>query len=377
MKKILFVLCMIISVAYGQSYSPALHTVTNKALGIAQANPTDARSYYYDPSLFLYRPYQSTSEVLAYLNLSKYRTGQFSIIVNNGGTLNPDGTFSGGTFDEYWFKDGVANGDLVIKAAVVTTDTASWNTAYRKRPVSLAYDSTTNIISLTLGDGSILYDTLSALNPVSLYNGSSTVGDTLLVSSISGDTAWVKNIFAGRGLVGVKMGDSVLKINVDTALLGSSTMPFTGNLYFGGRKAGGGSGSSNVVLGNTAVFQSNTTGSDNIAIGASALAANTTGIQNAALGSFSLTETTTGGGNTANGYNSLRYMSRGRNNTAMGYRSGGFITGGSTTIDSVEYSVFIGADTRALRDSGTNEIVIGYNTTGRGSNTVSIGNTEI
>jgi hypothetical protein len=141
MKKLLFILLFLTSVAYGQTYAPNLHTVTNKALGIAQANPTDARSYYYDPSLFIYRPYQSTAEAIGYLNLPKYRTGQFSIFVNSGGTLNPDGTFSGGTILEYWFKDGVADGNLVIKAAVVTSDTSSWNTAFRKRPVSLIYDS--------------------------------------------------------------------------------------------------------------------------------------------------------------------------------------------------------------------------------------------
>jgi len=223
MKKILFIACMLLSFAYGQSYSPALHTVTNKALGIAQANPTDARSYYYDASLFKYRAYQSTSEVNAYLNLSEYRTGQFSIILNVGGTLNPDGTFSGGSYVEYWYKDGVADIDLVVKSSVSPSDTANWNTAYRKRLTSLVYDSATSIVTLTLGDGSTLSDTLSSDAIVVFTNGSFTVGDTLLVSNPAGDTAWVKNILGGSGILVVPMGDTVLKLNID-----SSTVP---NLY--------------------------------------------------------------------------------------------------------------------------------------------------
>jgi lysophospholipase L1-like esterase len=118
MKRLLILCSLFLSViiAGAQTYNPALHTVTNKALGIAQAVPTDARSYYYDANLFLYRPYQSTAEVLSYLNLSKYRIGHFPIIVNSG-TLQSGGTFTGGTVTKYWFKDGVTNSDLVAESA--------------------------------------------------------------------------------------------------------------------------------------------------------------------------------------------------------------------------------------------------------------------
>lgn len=117
MKKLilaLLFLALFIASRAQNTYNPSLSTVTNKALGIAQAAPTDARSYYYDPVWFLYRAYQNTAEVLGYLNLPKYRTGQFSIIINTGGILT-NGIITGGTNAEWWFKDGQLDANLVLK----------------------------------------------------------------------------------------------------------------------------------------------------------------------------------------------------------------------------------------------------------------------
>lgn len=86
------------------AYNPSLHTTTNKALGIAQANPTDARSYFSDG--ITYRPYASTAEVLSYLNTATFRAGSFSIYVSLAGVIH-----------EYWFKDGTADVNLVEKSA--------------------------------------------------------------------------------------------------------------------------------------------------------------------------------------------------------------------------------------------------------------------
>lgn len=93
-------------------YNPELHTTSNKSYGMGQAGPTDARSYYFDEGLYVYRPYQSTAEVLAYLDQPRYRTGHFPIIVNTGGTLNTDGTITGGTNFEMTFLNGTADTDL-------------------------------------------------------------------------------------------------------------------------------------------------------------------------------------------------------------------------------------------------------------------------
>lgn len=95
------------------AFSPSLHSLTGKSMGMSQATPTDARSYFFDETNFVYRPYQDEAEVLSYLNLAKYRTGNFYIFINDGGTLNGDGTFTGGTISTWTFKDGVTDPDLV------------------------------------------------------------------------------------------------------------------------------------------------------------------------------------------------------------------------------------------------------------------------
>lgn len=118
MKKYLgFLLCLVSTFAFGQatynpSYTP-LFTVASKPYGISQAAPVDGRSYKADSINFLWRPYHGTSEVLSYLNIAKYRTGQFPIMVNAGGTLNNNGTFTGGIIQMYWFRNGTADSNLV------------------------------------------------------------------------------------------------------------------------------------------------------------------------------------------------------------------------------------------------------------------------
>jgi len=69
-------------------------------------------------------------------------------------------------------------------------------------------------------------------------------------------------------------------------------------------------------------------------------------------------------------------ISTGNNNTALGYNAGRYIDGGGNNTDS-DNSVFIGYDSRPLADAQTNQIVIGYDAIGLGSNTVVLGNSSI
>jgi hypothetical protein len=135
-------------------------------------------------------------------------------------------------------------------------------------------------------------------------------------------------------------------------------------------------GGKNTAIGHNALY-SNTTGNDGIAHGYNALQNNTTGNSNTANGSYALLSNTTGSSNTANGSISLYSNTTGSNNTAQGLNSGRFIADGTTANAITNNSVYIGNETKALANNQTNQIVIGYNAIGAGSNTATLGNTSI
>ena len=130
---------------------------------------------------------------------------------------------------------------------------------------------------------------------------------------------------------------------------------------------------------NTAVgyesLRNTTTGQYNTAIGQSSLFTNTTGSQNTALGLNALVFNTSGTSNVAVGLDGLMNNTTGSSNTAIGYNAGSHITGGSTPNTTASNSVFIGRDSKAAADGQTNQIVIGQNAVGNGSNTATFGNT--
>jgi hypothetical protein len=135
-------------------------------------------------------------------------------------------------------------------------------------------------------------------------------------------------------------------------------------------------GSGNTAIGRNAI-RSNTTGNENTAIGLNALNNNTTGFQNTAIGRVALLNNTTGGNNTAIGSFALFSNTTGGDNTAIGLNAGRFIADGTTANAITANSVYLGFGTRALANNQTNQIVIGHNAIGDGSNSVTLGNTSI
>ncbi|MFH1192606.1 MAG: hypothetical protein V1655_03990, partial [bacterium] len=115
-----------------------------------------------------------------------------------------------------------------------------------------------------------------------------------------------------------------------------------GDAKINGLTIGKGIGLNNTIIGEYA-FASNTVGSLNTIIGRNALGANTTGDSNVAIGDFA--------GNN-------------RNDT------------GAPNVNSNQ-SVFLGQSANPMTENGTNEIVIGYQAIGKGSNSVVLGNDSI
>ena len=151
-------------------------------------------------------------------------------------------------------------------------------------------------------------------------------------------------------------------------------------------------GFSNTFIGNGAGY-SNTYGNSNTFLGSSNGTNNTTGNNNAAIGSNSLNTNTTGNNNTAIGQNSLPVLLNQTNNVALGANSGMFLTtgndnvllgsnvaryisGGAVSATNISNSILIGTSAFPLGNSQTNQIAIGYFTTGLGSNTTVLGNSS-
>jgi len=103
-------------------------------------------------------------------------------------------------------------------------------------------------------------------------------------------------------------------------------------------------------------------GTDNIGIGKDVLFSNQAGDYNVALGTEALY-----------GINA----ESADKNVAIGYRAGIFITNGSTEFSDGDSNVFIGSETKPAADDESNQIIIGANAIGKGSNTALIGDDNI
>lgn len=156
----------------------------------------------------------------------------------------------------------------------------------------------------------------------------------------------------------------------------------------------------NVAIGNQCLYDV-TTGYDNIAIGSPAGFNLTTGAGNILIGYGTLSGGTTTGNNIAIGTNCLagisvaadgigsiaigegvlQYADTCDETVAIGYAAARFIANGSTELDITDHSVYLGSSTKSgaalITDAIDNEIVIGYNAIGNGSDTVTLGNTSI
>ena len=135
------------------------------------------------------------------------------------------------------------------------------------------------------------------------------------------------------------------------------------------------SGSNNTALGALSLDAS-VSAWDNTAIGYRSLTSNTTGRYNTATGGYSLNDHTSGYYNSSFGWGALYGDYNGQHNTALGFEAGRYINGDSIVNSTGDYNVFVGSNTKPLLDGDQNEIVIGYNATGNGSNTTTIGNTS-
>ena len=198
----------------------------------------------------------------------------------------------------------------------------------------------------------------------------------------SGSTTTVgQNTFIGINAGNLTMGEGVISPFQASYNVGVGASAFTSNTSGNYNTAVGASSLysntssySNTALGYYALY-SNISGY-NTAVGYASLRSNISGDYNTAVGASSLYSNTSSDNNTALGYYALYNNKAGSNNVAVGIRAGNLVSAGSALTKPTN-SIFLGAETKAQLDDQTNQIVIGVNAIGAGSNSVVLGNTSI
>jgi hypothetical protein len=113
----------------------------------------------------------------------------------------------------------------------------------------------------------------------------------------------------------------------------------------------------------------------NTAIGSSVLIFSS-GQSNTGVGASSMSNLRTGSYNNALGAGALGSIQKGSNNIAIGANSARTV--GSYPSTEYNDSIFIGVDAKTpVKEPQTNQIVIGYNAIGHGTNTITLGNDQI
>jgi hypothetical protein len=149
-----------------------------------------------------------------------------------------------------------------------------------------------------------------------------------------------------------------------------------GNIGIGFSALGGlTAGADNVAIGSSCLTDLvNTNSIGNVGIGSAALRSSLITNNNTGIGYTSLYSNLYGNYNTGVGSETLKYITK-SNNTAIGYRAGAYRGTSINGLDSATGGIYIGFQARASAENQTNEIVIGYDALGLGSNTAVLGAT--
>jgi hypothetical protein len=250
---------------------------------------------------------------------------------------------------------------------------------------------------------------------IGAFGANSTGGANLLFFTSNGSGASLTEGFRLTNLSNLHIGtftaDSGQRLQVRGTSLFTGTATFSVDAVVNGVNIGRGGGNidSNTRIGSSSLNANttgtnntfvgsasgavNSTGSDNSFFGRASGNANTTGINNSFFGLSSGSNNITGNNNSffgrASGFSSTGSfnifigsisgfnISSGSNNTLVGTEAGRYTGAGTTAMTSIDNSIYLGYRTRGLNATGsTNEIVIGYDVVGLGSNTTVLGNSS-
>jgi hypothetical protein len=222
----------------------------------------------------------------------------------------------------------------------------------------------------------------------------------LYLSSNAGADGLNKNIFIGANSIGANTvldGTNNVAIGHETATApapGADITTGDHNILIG---SGAGcnitSGSNNISIGSSS-GKNISNGVANLTIGAAAgelytgsnavfLGLNsgkvaTNGTDIVSVGNAALFALTSGSKNTAIGVTAGGGITNTSDNTFVGYNAGRYRASGTDANTNSIQGVYVGSGTKSVAAGGaTNEIVIGYNAVGAGSNSVTLGHTTV
>jgi uncharacterized delta-60 repeat protein len=132
----------------------------------------------------------------------------------------------------------------------------------------------------------------------------------------------------------------------------------------------------NTFIGSFSGYE-NKTGVENTFVGTSAGQNNGVGSDNTYIGHRAGNSNISGSNNTLVGNSAGFNITSGSDNTFFGKNAGYYISNGSSAVSGSNRSVFIGTNVKSNGHDETNQIVIGYDAVGNGTNTVTIGNNDI
>ncbi len=325
----------------------------------------------------------------------------------NGQVLSWNGTnwvpanASGGAQAINDLSDGINDNSSIflgINAGVSDDGTANRNAGFGNGSLSLNTSGSDNTAlgtyamnANTTGNSNVAVGTRASYNSVS-GNNNTIIGTDAGFTNLNGSG----NVFIGYQAGYNETGSGKLYIansSTSTPLIGgdfiAQRVDINGTIKITGGSPGAGKVLTSDAIGN-AFWQTPTSSgaqeindlSDGLTSGNSVFLGGGSGINNGTLtgntgtGNSALATNSSGTNNSAFGAGALAGISSGNDNTAIGYLSGVYDATGAP-LSNLTSGIFIGSNTKAAANGDTNEIVIGVNVTGLGSNTVLIGNTSV
>jgi hypothetical protein len=250
----------------------------------------------------------------------------------------------------------------------------------------LIFNTTLNDVEYNAGTPSLpkWVSATTSSNGLNTTSGTTQLGGALTkATTISGLSATNKLNFTGTGIDMFNVNSTTLSVDGTNNRIGIGTAAPSKTLDVAGEVKGtrllaygAGGINTNVAVGENSLASASNSGVYNLAVGATSLQENTTGSNNVAVGAQAAKANTTGSNNVAFGRGALINNTTGSDNVVFGALAG-FNNGDETSSTLMNNSILIGTFAAAQANNQTNQIAIGSNVFGLGSNSVVIGNDAV